>query len=120
MTEKIVGYFLLSIGMGIVLVSLVNGINLFTKNSQPIAFFKFDEIAITLPNLLDSQGTQINTSQKVMLPNTIEGPLNLAAHLFFLSFFVGIGAKVAGVGTNLVRPIIVKTKDEKTDYTIKT
>ena len=113
MSEKIVGYALLFLGLLLILITLISGYNLFTKATQPIQFFKFDEIAITIPNSVETSGTQLDLSQKITLPNTIEGPLNMATHLFFLSFFVSVGAKIASVGTQLIRPIVVKAKSEE-------
>lgn len=112
MSEKVVGYLLLVTGLLLIFIALISGYNLFTKATNPIRFFDFGEITITLPNTIENQGTQLDLSQEITLPNTIEGPINMAAHIFFLAFFVSVGTKVANVGTNLIRPIVVKGKTE--------
>ncbi len=43
----------------------------------------------------------------------VNAPLNLFTYLMLMGFFASIGMKIATVGTYLVRPIVVKLREEK-------
>ena len=133
MTEKILGYLLLTIGIITIVLSGASVYSVFTKKSTPVAVFNFKSISIdmgqllpsnlsipeNLPpevaSLLKSEDQPTNKTQKAeILPAEILNTTsNLFAHLLLMGFIASIGFKLASLGIMLVRPIKVKLNTEK-------
>ncbi len=45
-------------------------------------------------------------------PGVLDNALNLSVHFFLMSFIGGFGYKLAMIGANLIRPIVIKTGDK--------
>ena len=106
--EKILGYILVVIGLGIIAYAALDVINVFSGNSQPANLFTFDPIALDLGKLTDQPlppGT--NLKQTLVESDLLNKPINLAAHLLLMGFVATIGFKIAQIGVMLVRPIKV-------------
>lgn len=120
MSEKVVGYSLLTIGIIIILFSVFNVYQVFTKQIKPVEFFNIPapQIDITqlisgslpkdLTNIFESGETK---KQEVISAAAVNDPLNLTAHLFLMGFVAGAGYKLGSLGVMLVRPIVVKVKE---------
>ena len=107
--EKILGYTLLIIGLLIIAYSAINVINVFQGKTEPINLFSFDSISIDLGGLTDLPNTKdTNLKQELVQADLLNKPINIATHLFLMSFIVTIGFKVAQLGTMLVRPVKVR------------
>lgn len=114
MSEKILGYALLAVGLIIVTFAGISVYSVFTGRSQPAALFSFDGISIPLSALMGESvpASQSNASIELLPPEILNKTTNTIAHLFLMGFLVTLGAKVASTGTYLIRPIIIKAKDE--------
>lgn len=104
MTEKIIGYLLIIIGIFIIFLSGLNAYQILTNKTQPV-------------KILNLQGVNINLSQTtgikqppidLLSAKDLNDTLNFFAHLALLGLFINIGSKIAFLGVNLVRPIIIK------------
>ncbi|KKS77677.1 MAG: hypothetical protein UV74_C0013G0136 [Candidatus Woesebacteria bacterium GW2011_GWB1_43_14] len=111
MSEKILGYILIFVGIGVIVFSALSAYRIFTKKTQPAKLFSFPAISLDAASLgLPTAG---NAKAEIIPSYVLNDSLNLFAHLFLMGFVAGIGNKLANIGTNLVRPIIVKTKEAK-------
>lgn len=113
MTEKILGYALLTIGILIILFSAYSAYRVFTKQQEPIQLFNFNAISLDIGKLIAPTLTSSpDLSQELVSPEMINGPLNLSAHLLLMGFISSIGFKIASLGVMLIRPIVVKLKEK--------
>lgn len=122
MSERVIGYILITIGVVIIVVSAVNVVSVFNGSAQPVSVFSFDGISLDFGNLLIGDATpqeaQIireqnpELSAQLVEANMINQPLNLFAHIILMGFMVNIGFKLASLGTMLVRPIRVNVKSD--------
>lgn len=111
MNEKVVGYILLGVGIFIIAGSAISAVLVFSGSSEPIQF-----ISQTKPLSLNlSIPTETGSSAEVPV-SFGDLPLfrvvNAGLHLVLLGFLVSVGAKIATLGTNLIRPIVVKAKEQ--------
>lgn len=120
MTEKIIGYLLLAIGIITILFSGFSVYNVFTKQSKPVQLFNFKGIGFDTSQILSGAlppefANQIPKNSKaaqteLIPPDLLNDSSNIFAHLMLMGFLASVGAKIAGIGTQLVRPIVVKLK----------
>lgn len=129
MSEKIIGYILLVVGIMIILTSAISTYSVYTKKNEPVKLFSFrsislntnEIIAANLPvemsGLLAQQPTQVQQTELIpaeMLNETT----NVFAHLFLMGFIASVGYKIATLGTQLIRPIVVKMRTNEDRVTI--
>ncbi|MBI4136427.1 hypothetical protein HY469_00030 [Candidatus Roizmanbacteria bacterium] len=115
MHEK-TGYVLLYGGLILILFATVNIILVLTAKIDPIAFYKPEDISLDfswmipsyqipgLPEAIRPEETQSPSVKSEVLANS----LNVLLHLFLMGFLVNVGSRIATLGTNLIRPVIVK------------
>lgn len=112
MTEKIIGYVFLALG---VLTIVLSGFNLYQvvlRQTKPIEFISTSSIpAKTAPKTQVVQGVEVAmpsvTDLVGITPEALIFLTNLSIHVLLLGFVVNIGYKIAMIGTYLVRPIVV-------------
>lgn len=108
MTEKVLGYIFLGVGISLILFALARMFLVFTGKLPPVSLF--DSPAITLP--LPTGGTQELVSADYMNLTS-----NLFVELLLMGFIASVGQKFASTGTSLLRPITVKLKaKDGTEY----
>jgi hypothetical protein len=103
MSEKIIGYLLLTMGVGIIILTLLNGYGIFSGTLQPVPFFNFSPISLDLGA----------TKQELLSGRDLSQSTNFFLHLILLGFFANIGFKLASLGIQLLRPIKIEVKDNK-------
>ena len=103
MTEKIVGYTLLGIGILGIIFTAGSVFMVFTGKILPIQLFNLPAITFSL-----APGTK---PVELMTADAINQTSNIAAHLFLMGFLAGAGQKLASLGVQLVRPIVIKAKE---------
>lgn len=109
MSEKVIGYILLSVGILLILFTAFNIISVFTGSAKPVQMFNFEGIGVNTSDLdLD-----------LVSPDLINQTSNLFAHIFLMGFISTVGFKLASLGTMLVRPIVVKVKEANAPQTPK-
>ncbi len=122
MSEKVLGYVLIAIGVIVMLLATFSVYQVFTTKSQPVNIFNLPGISIDLSNFVAgdlSSEEKAKLSQEKSLktdlisPEIINKPLNVIAHILFMGFILNVGFKVSTLGVYLVRPINVKVKEEK-------
>ncbi|OIO14865.1 hypothetical protein COV53_06940 [Candidatus Gottesmanbacteria bacterium CG11_big_fil_rev_8_21_14_0_20_37_11] len=121
MNEKIIGYTLIVLGLIIILLSTLNVYNVFTNRGEPIKLFNFSGISLNptqmISNNLPPEATKIitqNQSNNVELipADMLNKTSNIGAHLLLMGFLISVGFKISSLGTMLVRPIIIKLKQQ--------
>lgn len=118
MSEKILGYILIAIGLVIILYSAFSVFSVFTAKSAPFELFKLAGISLdfgslvgeSLPPETRGQIGEPNLKSELVDSDFINTPLNIFAHLMLMGFLASIGFKIASLGVMMVRPIKVKLR----------
>lgn len=121
MSEKIIGYLLLILGIGIIIYSAISVYRVFTNKAKPVALFNFPPISLDLgssltaslpPELKQALNQQPLPSQKTEIfpAEILNSNMNIFAHLILMGFMASIGFKIASLGVMFLRPIVVKLK----------
>lgn len=122
MSEKVTGYLLLIAGLLAIAYACVSVFKVFTGKAQPVQLFRFESVSLDVTSLFGdtsmltaTQQTQLSQqkTQDLISSDMINQTSNIAAHLFLMGFVVNVGAKVATIGTQFLRPIKVNLKEEK-------
>lgn len=95
MTEKVIGYSLLGVGVLVIVLAAVNVFLVFTGKIISIQLFNLPAITFNL-----APGTK---PVELMTADAINQTSNLAANLFLMGFLAGAGQKLASLGVQLVR-----------------
>lgn len=111
MTEKIVGYSLLIIGVFVIIFCGLNVLFVFTGKALPIQPFNFPGVSLDLSQSLGLPKTAGVKPTELISADMLNQSSNLFTHLFLMGFLAGIGQKLASLGVQLVRPIVVKSKE---------
>lgn len=123
MSEKIVGYLLLIMGIGIILYSGISAYSVFSGKLQPVQLFNFEGISINMgsfisqalpaeaQNYVNQNSPQIK--QEILPAGILNDTTNILAHYLLMGFIASIGFKIASLGTMMVRPIVVKMKTQE-------
>lgn len=107
MDIKIVGYALLTSGLIVILFAGFNVFNILSRNARAFDYFNLPAIKVSLVP---------DTPEVEILPAAaLNETSNLFAHLFALGLIVTIGAKVSSIGVEMLRPIKVNLREEKTN-----
>ncbi len=117
MSEKIIGYSLLIIGILVIVFSGVNVWGVFTKKTQPVQLFNFKGVSLDLGGVISQSLPQEakglvkpSVPTEIIPPDLINDSSNIFAHLVLMGFIASIGFKLASLGVMMVRPIVVKLK----------
>ena len=122
MSEKIVGYLLISFGVMAIIYAVLNIFSVFSGKTKPVQIFNFSGISFDasqlLPQDLPSEASQLvrpeSTQKAEIIPaNIINDSSNIFAHLLLMGFLASAGSKVALIGAMLVRPINVKLRSKE-------
>ena len=114
MSEKILGYVLLAVGILIIIAAAANVLFVF-RGSRPVQFLNesasLAEFSINMPT--DEEVPVGAIPVTIGNNNQITRIINLVMHVIFAGLFVSVGFRIAMIGANLVRPIVVKSSSEK-------
>ena len=123
MSEKIIGYILLILGLIIIFFSGFSVYQVFTKQAKPAQLFNFKGIGLDtssiISNSLPPEFAQMvpknsgGATQEIIPPALLNESSNIFAHLMLMGFLMSLGAKIASLGIQLVRPIVVKLKTKE-------
>jgi hypothetical protein len=115
MAQKIVGYFLLIIGLFVIITSVFNIYGLLKKTIEPANLFDLQAISVnneipidTLPDNVKSLlgGSLKNSSSMVILSKKdLNDVVNFFAHIFIMGFIMNGGYLVAKIGVKMIREI---------------
>jgi hypothetical protein len=112
-TEKTIGYLLLFIGIAVIIFAAVSVYMVFTRITKPVDLFRFDAIKIDLSKFIIQAPTDQTITQDIVPKEVLNTPMNYFAHLLLMGFLASVGLKIAQIGTNLIRPIKIKVREEK-------
>jgi hypothetical protein len=104
-TEKVLGYILLGAGLLCVLITAYNVYTVFTGASAAPQIFKMD--AIEIPATGNSPAVVLMSAQN------LDRLMGLALWYILMFFFLQVGAKIAGLGIQLIREIKVSVKSKE-------
>lgn len=113
MVEKIIGYTILAIGVIIIVFSAINIFLVFTGQSKPVNLFNFPAVSLDLGQSLGLPGGVKTKPTELVSAEVLNQTSNIFAQLLLMGFMASIGQKLASLGVSLVRPIVVKLKEEK-------
>lgn len=121
MDTKTTGWIFLAVGVFIMTFSVVMVILAFTNIIHPTYFgdsalpaekpAAVNEINSLNPSQANS--TALMPSLDIISPEALGNVLNLSTHFFLMTFIGGFGYKLAMIGVNLIRPIVVKTSEKR-------
>lgn len=120
MTEKILGYVLIVLGLSVIFYSAFDVYSVFTGAKPPISPFKLSGISLDLGSLVagpeqqqELKASGASLKSELISSEVLNQPLNLTFHLLLMGFIASAGYKLASLGVMLVRPIKVKLKLEE-------
>jgi hypothetical protein len=100
--EKLIGCILLTLGIALLLFSIVEMLNVYSGNSSPPKLINLSDI--TWPGQNGTSTTLIQGNQLSQIPNLF--------FWFLLMFFVMFAAgKIASIGVNMIKDIKVEVKE---------
>lgn len=108
MNEKVLGYILLITGIAVIFFAGFNVYMVFTKQMLPIQLFSFPSVGLDAAALLDAKAPPGGPKVEILPANVLNETSNIFAHMFLMGFMATLGHKIASLGTQLVRPIVVK------------
>lgn len=123
MGEKVIGYVLLVVGVGVIVFSAFNVYGVFTKRISPIQLFSFPAVTVDLGKAIS--GNLPKELQNAQKDNPAQPPVelipadmlnltsNITAHVILMGFLVGIGHKLSSLGVQLLRPVTVKISNKE-------
>lgn len=132
-SEKIIGYLLLTVGVGIIIVSTFSLYQVFSGQQKPPQVVQFEVPTISLPA---QQSFQIDLPEGMELPEGITLPglekqpaegqefkllpdeavnslINMFIYLMLMGFIASSGVKIASIGIKMIKDIKVEIKEEK-------
>lgn len=119
MSEKIIGYSLLTLGVVIIFLSSFSVFTVFTGRAKPVQLFNFESVSIDFSQIISASLPTTNLSSapgpktEIIKGDMLNTTSNIFAHLVLMGFLASSGLKLAQIGVNLLRPIVVKIKEEK-------
>lgn len=95
MTERILGFFFLFLGVGIIAFALFSSFQVFTGKTVPPQIF----------SALEQQASNILQEQlkEFIPPNTVPKILNLSVWSLFLGLLMFGGGQISGIGVKLLK-----------------
>lgn len=111
MDNKITGYILLVIGIAVIIFATFSVYSVFNGRSTPYNLFQFDGVSIPVSSLLGPEMASVSNAPDIELlkADVLNSTTNTIFHLLLMGFISSIGYKIAIIGANLVRPIVVKS-----------
>ncbi len=117
MPEKYIGHSLLISGLLLIVFSAFSVYTVFTGKMKPAPLFNFPAVNFSANQLLDDSKSPVNfvadDKIEVVSKELLNDTSNVLAHMFLMGFLASIGARIAEIGTKLMRPINVKLQETK-------
>ena len=104
MSEKVIGYILLTVGLVVICLAALNIFQTFTGTLVPYSLFNSQSVSLDLGTLVPGQSGKM----ELFSAKDINLISNLTIHYLLMTFIVSVGYKVASLGIQLLRPISVK------------
>ncbi len=109
------GYILTFSGLLVMVTAAYSTYSVFTGRSTAFNLFSFEGISLPLDAIMGPEFAAAGQTANVELfpAQILNSTTNTLAHLFLMGFIVTVGGKIAMLGVNLLRPIIVKIDEKK-------
>ncbi len=126
MDTRTTGWVFLAIGVFIMTLSVILVILAFINVIHPTYFGESSlsekkPSAVTNINSLNSNQANpaaLMPSLDAISPDALGNVLNLSTHFFLMTFIGGFGYKLAMIGVNLIRPIVVKASEKRLEAAV--
>lgn len=120
MTEKILGYVLIVIGLIIIAFSGYSVYSVFALHAKPIQPFNFPGIKVDFSQMVDQQlpVDKGKLQTELVSADILNSTSNLIAHVILFGFLASLGYRIALIGAQIVRPINIHLKSDKQDLNI--
>jgi hypothetical protein len=112
-----IGYLLIAGGIVAIIFATTSVVMVLTGNAEPIQFYSPNQLDFDISSLMPTYNipgmvgrTTTKQPSNAISPEMLALSFNLFIHLFLMGFLVNAGAKIATIGTQLVRPIVVKVQ----------
>lgn len=114
MSEKFVGFSLLSVGLLLIFGAIISIFLVFTNRMKPVSLIQQSGIKLDLTSLLGEpvlpRPSSANSTVELISGATISDLTNLFLHVVLMGFITSGGYKIASLGIQLLRPIEVELK----------
>lgn len=126
MDTKTTGWVFLGIGVFIMTFSVILVILAFTNVIHP-TYFGDSTLSVNKPpavneinslNPNQANSAALMPSLDAISPEALGNVLNLSTHFFLMTFIGGFGYKLAMIGVNLIRPIVVKASEKRLEAAV--
>ncbi len=108
MSEKVVGYIFLVLGVLIILYSGINVYRVYTRKISAISLFHFEPVSIEMP----VEGSRERLRIEILSERELNETSNVIAHTILMGFIGGVGYKISKIGVYILRPIVVNLKEK--------
>lgn len=113
-TERVTGYILLVIGVGMVIYATWSVYRVFTGQVVPPSVIRLEAKPLTIPLSTSVPGLEAEPVELDFLPvETIALTTNMAVHLLLMGFLSLAGGRLANIGAGLLRPVRVYLKESR-------
>lgn len=128
-SEKIIGYLLLAVGIGVIVVSTFSLYQVFSGQKKAPRVVHVETPTISLPG---QQSLQLELLEGVELPEgivekqpvesqkikifsgeTVNSLINMFIYLMLMGFIASSGVKISSLGVKMIKDIKVVVKEEK-------
>ena len=110
-----IGYILLALGILLIAFAALSVSLVLMGKTDPISFYGPADLDFDIMGLMpsysvpgQSEPITVNQPASSIPPDLMARSFNLLIHLFLMGFLVNVGFKIASIGTQMVRPIVVK------------
>jgi hypothetical protein len=105
--EKSVGYFLLFLGVAMMLSSLLMVFNVFTGATKPPALFNIQKQKSSGASIAGIEMPSI----EVLPPEYLNLSGNLSFYMAFMFFIAYVGGKISGIGVSMTKDAAAKKQN---------
>jgi hypothetical protein len=113
-SEKTVGYCLLSFGLLLIIGAIISIFLVFTNRVKPVALIQQSGIKLDINSLLGApvlpRPSTDNSTIELISGATVSDLTNIFLHVVLMGFITSGGYKIASLGIQLLRPIEVDIK----------
>lgn len=121
MTERTIGYILLTAGIIVMIYSATQIISVFTGKAKPIQVVDIEapEQSSTSNDVFSQlQGDATLPMPQLFDPAALNEILNLSIYYFIMQFLLGLGFKFSSLGVSMLRPVVVHVKNKKLESVV--
>lgn len=112
MSEKVIGYILLAVGLIVILVASYQVFQIFTGNATALSVVQTTGINLDMSSFAPAGTIPAGTKAQLLSASELDEFANLTLTYLLLTFLVSVGYKIASLGIQLVKTIEVKVNQK--------